>query len=132
MDEERAQANLDDASALIRAYCGLDWMTEDGDGEPILDVVPDAVVSVTLQVAARLYTNPKGYASEQIGQYSYRIGASEVNSGLSLTPSEKQMLTMTLGTNIHSVKMTREGLHGSTTFYLHDEAGFDPIPYGEL
>ncbi len=80
-DTARAQAALDDASAIIRSVAGEDWLTDAG----VLETVPDVVVSVTLAVARRLYENPSGFTSETIGGYTYRRGES---GGSLLLPHE--------------------------------------------
>ena len=53
-DTARAQAMLDDASALIRAEAGMTW-----DGE----TVPDVVKTICLSAAKRAFLNPDGINS---------------------------------------------------------------------
>lgn len=73
-DEDRAQAILDDVSAVARKLSGdsARWTTEDA---------PDDVKAVVLASAQRIYTNPNGFASEQDGDYSYRIDSDSLPLG---------------------------------------------------
>ncbi|MDG4801716.1 hypothetical protein [Micromonospora sp. WMMD980] len=67
-DLVRAGAALDDASALVRAEAGTDWVADDG-----LTVTAPAVVrTVTVAAALRAYRNPDGYQGETVGPYSYQ------------------------------------------------------------
>lgn len=62
------------------------WRT-DGYGPPLVDVtftttgqVPDDVLGAVLAVAADIYENPRGLASETIGDYTWRGSESERGS----------------------------------------------------
>lgn len=70
----RAQAVLDDVSAVARKLSGdrTRW-TE--------DAAPADVLAICLAAARRLYTNPDGFASEQDGDYSYRIDSDSLAAG---------------------------------------------------
>lgn len=85
-DQARAQALLDDASALIRFEAGTDFMTL--DEPPVLDVVPDFVVTLTCGAALRGWYNPAGIESAQLGAVSVRYG------GAWLTNSERERLSL--------------------------------------
>lgn len=61
VDEDRAEAKLRAASALVRTYKGVTYL--DGDGA--LLEVPDNVWTVTLMVAERLLTGPTGAVQRQ-------------------------------------------------------------------
>lgn len=67
-DEDRAAANLEDASADVRHAAGRTWVDDDGQ----LDDPPDIAVRITLRVAKDLFLNPHGYRSEQIGEYAWQ------------------------------------------------------------
>lgn len=67
-DLTRAGAALDDASDLVRAEAGTDWVADDG----MTVTAPRSVIVVTHNVALRAYRNPDGYQGEQIGPYSYQ------------------------------------------------------------
>lgn len=72
-DEPRAQAALEDASALARAEAGVDWIT-DAD-PPALDTanIPDIVVAIVLRAARRAFINPDEVESESAGSYQVRF-----------------------------------------------------------
>lgn len=78
----KAGAVVAAASALVRSEAGVTWEGMD---------LPDQVRVVTLQVAARVFTNPNGVVQESIGSYSVQYADPEA-SGLFLTASEKAML----------------------------------------
>jgi len=65
---EQAQAAVDDASAVARAYVA-----------PVLDAVeapdtPAAVVAIVVGMVRRVLTNPRGLAQESLGDYAYTAG----------------------------------------------------------
>jgi hypothetical protein len=75
-DLARAQAALDDASTLVRAEAGKNWIDEDGN-----PVGPAPVVAVTIRAALRAYRNPDGVGSESLGglyTYSYAKGEASI------------------------------------------------------
>lgn len=83
----RAQALLDDASALIRFEANRTWMDETVDPS-VLGPVPDFVVSLTAQAALRGWFNPAGIESAQLGAVSVRYG------GAWLTNAERAQLAL--------------------------------------
>jgi hypothetical protein len=81
----RAQALLDDASALVRFEANQEWMV----GEPPeLGPVPDLVVSLTAHAALRGWFNPAGIEATQLGAVSVRYG------GAWLTSAERAQLAL--------------------------------------
>lgn len=102
-DEPRAQAALDDASALIRAEAGKTWCT---DGE-LDDDVPDIVVTITLKSAQRAFTNPDGQTQEQTGQWmaSYANASPDVY----LTERERTLVRRAAGRSGVWVQPTTRG-----------------------
>lgn len=84
-ERTRAQALLDDASALIRFEANRTWMDDTVD-PPVLGVVPDFVTSLTAQAALRGWYNPAGIESAQLGAVSVRYG------GAWLTSAERTQL----------------------------------------
>jgi len=86
-EQVRAQALLDDASALIRFEANRTWMDDTVD-PPVLGVVPDFVVSLTAQAALRGWFNPAGIESAQLGAVSVRYG------GAWLTTAERSQLAL--------------------------------------
>ncbi len=68
IESGQAQALIDDASALVRDAAGT-----------LLDAVespnaPPAVVAVIVNMIRRGWTNPMGFATEHLGDYSYGTG----------------------------------------------------------
>lgn len=88
-DEDRAQAALDDASALVRSIAGKTWVTND-----VLDTdIPDIIATITLRAARRAYTNPNDHSSETIGNSSVGFGA------VYLTVEERSAVLAAIGNN---------------------------------
>jgi hypothetical protein len=91
----RAEAILAAASTLVRAKTGAAWV--DADGEPLEDVDTDeleAVRTVVVQVAARVWLNPHGDTQRTTGPFSHSV-AEWASLGLSLTEAEADMLPNT-------------------------------------
>lgn len=86
-ERERAQALLNDASALIRFEANRTWMDDTVD-PPVLGAVPDFVVSLTALAALRGWYNPAGIESAQLGAVSVRYG------GAWLTNAERSQLAL--------------------------------------
>lgn len=89
-DLARAQASLDDASALVRAEAGINWLS--GDGTTV--TAPAQVVTITVKAAMREFKNPDGFTSEQIGDYSYRVDNA---GGVYLTDEERRIIRLSAG-----------------------------------
>jgi hypothetical protein len=88
-DLARAKAALDDASALVRAEAGRDWIDDEGNA-----VAPAAVVTVVLRASAREYQNPRGFSSELLGEYQYQT---RQTSGVYLTDDERRIVKVSSG-----------------------------------
>lgn len=115
-DEERAQAVLDDVSGVARKLSGdsARWTT----GE-----APADVLATVLAAARRLFMNPDGYASEQDGDYSYRIDSDSLPAGGGMfTEAEAQLLASYADTSeLWSLKVTgSQELYGITGNLLDD------------
>lgn len=69
-DLARAEADLADASALVRSESlGVSWVDADG----VTITAPDEVVAIAVRAAKRSYLNPEFLTSENLGgQYSYQ------------------------------------------------------------
>ena len=92
----RAEAILAAASTLIRAKTGQDWV--DAAGVQLTTVDDDdfeAVKTVVVQVALRVYQNPLGITQQSTGPFSRSVAAWSA-FGLSLTPDERAMLPTTI------------------------------------
>lgn len=87
-DVKRAGSVLAAASVLVRNFTGKTWVT-DGSVEPNL---PDDVPMVTVQVAARGYSNPEGWRDERTDDWAGN-GRVVPEAGLFLTASERDILS---------------------------------------
>lgn len=95
-----AEAALNDASAVVRAY-GLPW--------PDPSTAPDIARSITLSAAERRMRNPEGYRSEIEGSYQYHRPAS-APLGVELTKGEIRMLAAAGGLGgVYSVPIASPG-----------------------
>lgn len=83
----RAQAALDDASALIRSEAGSDF-----DGE-----VPDVVASICLAVAYRAFRNPDGTTQTSIGDVSISFKREGVGGAVWLSQAERRAIRKAAG-----------------------------------
>lgn len=108
-DEPRAQAALDDASALIRAETGETWVTD--DDPPTLDAVPGVAVTICVAAAKRAFVNPDGVAQESLDGYStsYRNDSSDVY----LTRAERRLLGKLSAVGLGVQRLTRADEHGA-------------------
>ena len=84
----RARADLDDASALVRAEVNRTWVDANG----VLLPIPDAVQWVVVAVALRRFLNPEGYSSETSGPFGVRRAGGDEHAGLFLTEAERRAL----------------------------------------
>lgn len=90
-DLVRAGAALDDASTLIRAEAGTDWVASDG----VTVTAPPVVVTVAVAAALRVYRNPDGYSGESVGDYSYQYARESTSTYL--TAAEVRMIRQAAG-----------------------------------
>lgn len=79
---ERAQAIVDDVSAIALGETAADWTIAN---------VPSDVAAVILSAALRVFKNPDRYISQTIGSFSATVHHSEFSSGL-FTKAEKDIL----------------------------------------
>lgn len=109
-DEDRAEAIIAAAYTLVRSKTGRAWV--DVDGEQLEDVSDDdfdAVTTVIMQVAARVWLNPQGVTQQSTGPFSKSVAAWAA-LGLSLTESELDMLPVASGSRpaLWTLGTTRE------------------------
>lgn len=97
-DLARANASLEDASALVRAEAGKSWLAE--QEEAVVVTAPDQVVTIVIKAALREYKNPDGFSSEQIGDYSYRT---DNTGGVYLTEEERRIVREAAGAGAHGL-----------------------------
>ena len=78
----RAQAILDDVSAIALGVTEAEWTAED---------VPPDVAAVILAAGLRLFKNPDRYIAQSIGDFSATLDRSEVSAGV-FTKAEHDVL----------------------------------------
>lgn len=138
-DEARAQAALDDASVRIRAEAGKTWTSTTGEGEEAETVVdfgadaearpwvPDAIASLTMQVAQRSFSNPDGLSQESTGEWS---GSSpDASSDTYLKKSERELVGKAVGRSGLWVQPTTRGKPETDTVFLDVEPAVEKMPW---
>lgn len=100
-DLGRATAALEDASALVRAEAGRPFLNDDGDAV----TAPAAVVTIVVQAALRAFRNPEGFATESLGDYSYRL--TDEAASVYLTEEEKRIVRDAGGVSSYGVVSVR-------------------------
>lgn len=107
-DYARAGAVLQDASSLVRAEAGTDWVDDD---DALLDTVPDVVVTVTIAAARRAFANPDMIASESIQDYSATFASSSAD--VYLTKAERNAVRRAVGrSGLWTLATTRTDVAG--------------------
>lgn len=103
-DEKRAQAALDDASALIRSEAGKNWTTTDDE----LDAdIPDVITTVCIAAARRAFINPEGVRREAVGDTSQEYDTA--NGDVYLKAAEKVLVRRSAGKRtVGTIATTRE------------------------
>jgi hypothetical protein len=130
VDDDRAQAVLDDASARIRAETVKTWVT---DGELDADV-PDIVGVVCLQAALRAYQNPERLTQEGIGTGYVQ---SNVSADVYLTKAELRLVRRAAGNSGLWTKPTTRGYlesgrgPGTDTTFMPTELSDEPLAESE-
>lgn len=123
-ERARAQAALDDASALVREESRRDWIGTD-------DVItaPPSLIRVVLGAALRNYRNPDGEISQTTGPFSRTVKAADV--GVYLTAAEKDLCRRYRqeSTALWTLRTTRGDGYDST-LYLEDQYGIELFPVG--
>ena len=122
-ERARAQAALDDASALVREESRRDWVV---DGEI---TAPPSLVRVVLGAALRNYRNPDGEISQTAGPFSRTVKASDV--GVYLTSAELEIVRRYRqeSTGLWTLQTTRAE-HNDCTLFLEDSFGLELFPVG--
>lgn len=122
-DFARAQAALDDASAMVRSVAGKTWTT-DGD----LDAdIPGIVAVVVCTVARRILANPDGVTQEGIDDYTFSVA--NASPDVYLTRGERQAIRSAAGrSGVWSMQTTRVGT-GDDTQYVDVVGQDEPIPF---
>lgn len=81
----------------------------------VYELIPQATADasmkakgIALEVVARAYRNPNGYAAENVDDYSYRRPTATAASGVYLTTDERaQLLALTADTTRRRVRSVR-------------------------
>ncbi len=95
----RADAVLAAASTLVRSETGRPWVDATGDPETFdehHDEIWDALRTVTLQCAGRVWRNPQGAVQTSTGPFADTFDR-RAGEGLYLTSPEKSMLVTAVG-----------------------------------
>src|SRR5690349_10360648 len=121
-DDARAVAVLKAASVLVRTYVGSDVTTA-------WEEVPDDVATVTVQVAARVWTNPNGAIAQTTGPFSVRY-PEDGDAGLSLTQAERDLLSSyrTKPSGLWSLGVTRDDVYLDEYIDVVDQPN-EPMPF---
>jgi hypothetical protein len=130
-DLVRAQAMLDDASALIRSEAGLDYVDEFGE----LETVPPIIEAITLAAAYRAYRNPDGVSQSSVGDVSVSYGRDRTMASIYLTPAERAAIRKAAGASaVLSIGLVSPWVGAETTvnYYVPVEGGGDMLPLGPL
>lgn len=119
-DLAKAQADLEDASNLVRAETGRTWL--DSDNQP---TAPGPVVTVVLKAALRCYRNPEELASETEDGYTWRREPDSVTPYL--IEAEIQLLRRyaVSSSKLYTLPTTRAA--AGDPYFLDDQFGGDPI-----
>lgn len=113
-DGSRAQALLDDASALIRAEC------------EIPDPTPDVIVAICLAVAYRAYKNPDATSQASVGDVSVSYSGTGSGTAVYLTRIERTAIRKASGvSSAGSIEMSTDTLSDRDLLWA-------PTPGGEL
>lgn len=103
---EQAQFRLEQASELVRAYAGTDWLNDD---ESDVDGVPGAIPGVVVAIVDRATANPGGVVQETAGPFSRSFGA-DAAERMYLTAGEKLIVRHAVGRSGLSVVSTSRGV----------------------
>ena len=128
-DRARAQAALEDASSLARDVASTTYLDQTAVRTP----VPGPIRSVVLAAARRAFDNPNGYASENLGSYSYSRDAAFSRGGVYLTAEEKRTIRRAANRlGIGTLQIRRhntEGLDDVLVVDAHGHLSPDLMPF---
>jgi len=121
----RVEAALDDASALVRAEAGVDWIDPDTG---LVTGLPDVIKTVVLRVAERIVRNPQGFRSESAGDYSFQRYDADDGGGPYLTDREIAIIRKAMGrTGLWTQRVERDE-PCDTTLWCEDTYGCELFP----
>lgn len=104
-DPGQAEARLQQASELVRAYAGLDWLN---DAQDELTLVPGAIPFVVCGIVERATQNPTGVTQESTGPFSRSFGP-DAASRIYLTDADKRIIRRAAGAQPLAVISTTRG-----------------------
>lgn len=124
---ERAQAALEDASALVRSESGKDWLDEHDD--LVLDL-PEIIAQVTLAAAYRAFRNPDGTAQASVGDVSVSYSRDGAAGSVFLTRAERRAVRKAGGVvAVGSLTLQTPYLQGQDPLYTSDGFPLGPLPW---
>lgn len=86
IDLAQAEALLEDASAMVRAHAGRNWVNDEGDE---LEGVPDGIAGLVARIVTRaIRSSDDGVRQETVGNWS----AAYADTGLYLKTGEKRFI----------------------------------------
>lgn len=133
-DSTRAQAALDDASAVIRDEAGVDFLDPEDDASLDPDM-PAVIVTICLAVAMRAYDNPNGERSESLGSASVSHGVYG-QAGVYLTPTERRMVRKAAGSaSVGTVELRQAWVpvnDNTATGFVTATDGGDDMPWTRI
>jgi hypothetical protein len=96
LNDDKAMADLEDASALVR---------DEGDPEWTVQDVPDRVRQIVLAVARRSLSNPDGYSQTSVGDVSVSYSRTGMEGAIYLTRAEHRAVKRAAGRLAGSVTL---------------------------
>jgi hypothetical protein len=128
----RAQAALEDASALVRTEAGKSFTDE---AHAVLDAgIPDIIVSIVLAAAYRAFRNPEGTSQSSIGDVSVSFAREGSAGAVFLTKAEQRAIRKAAGRNTFGTIVMASPYMVNVTDVNHlvpgSDPGSDPVPLG--
>lgn len=105
----QAEARLAQASELVRAYAGIDWLNDD---QTAVENVPGAIPGVVAGMVERASLNPDGATqnTETVGPFSRsRSYGTDAASRIYLTDADKRIIRYAAGASALGVISTTRG-----------------------
>lgn len=128
VEQQRALAALQDASALVRSVAEADFLDDHGELEA---PIPDVVVQVTLAAALRAYRNPDGVQRAQTADVSVTYRAEGAGDAIFLTTQERRSIRRAMGIGgVVSVPLESAYPPYRDPLYAPVQDGGDDIPLG--
>ena len=124
-DMGRAQAAIDDASALIHFESNEVWV----DGSALLEGVPPITTTICCNAARRVLDNPSGLASQTVGPFSETFTPTSNDVYLSKSEVQKIRAAAGLSKGVWTLATTRSDIGEDVRSLYIDVAGSDkPMP----